>query len=737
MSLTNEDGSTLTAALRPFLNWTGIPQNRLEKLELIYGTLDDEHFPGGIIPRLNGGVMQYYAITRSAEEWRELVPMLRAAVGSTITDFDEQRLPFDEEDPLESVLIESGYPRGAHFTAGSDVLRGRYALTALSRLRTLVDESLVSNTVAPRATGEVLRSFELALASFDRASAEKSLAFLRTNLRLDAINLGFLTIRLLSTFQEWERICRMEQFTSLCQTRRTPRITTVMVEALYQTRILEFEQDDDPQQAIAVFRNDIMTTTGTLFDTCPAHVTPAAGKAFLLAALTAAPQNTTLVNQLIETASDWPDHEAKFFHRIVGSAFEETPSVTTVDVQPRTYEDEVELLRTELKSPTLQRATAGLIAATQLDTLDAFQAVVEYVGMLDAAEREILLSNAFNGPAFARMQEEAGGGTVPKTWVEWISQLENVSVTESQEFAKRAAEEWRVHDQLRTESDVRDLTSAISGVPAGAQDRLFDTITYLVQWVQSDRAWPESHLVPLYRSIYDHLMVQLSLRWWQEAAGTARELLDGMLQLGLESADYKRILNDMSDVLPMEAGAADFDFLMELTELTVINSSPDPNARQELWARIIAVLGSVQTRLTRGDLALVNDLGQVFGMSEVFPVPPLVPEEQETGPSPLDGKLIAIYTLTEQAGDRAKRLLVDLYPNIRVELSHDHGGNTRLEGLARNADIFVVCWRSAAHAATDVIGRYRPADSPTLYPDGKGTSSIMRAVRQHSQNYSG
>ena len=229
-------------------------------------------------------------------------------------------------------------------------------------------------------------------------------------------------------------------------------------------------------------------------------------------------------------------------------------------------------------------------------------------------------------------------------------------------------------------------------------------------------------------------MLQLTNGWRREAAGTARELLDGTLQLGPNPADYSRMLNDMGDVLPQEAGAADFEFLMELTELTIINSSPDPNARQQLWARIVGTLGAIRTRLSRGDIALVNDLGQVFGMPEVFPEPEPVTEEESSSSNQLDGKLVAIYTLTEQVGDRARKLLLDLYPKVRVELNHDKGGNARLEGLARNADIFVVCWRSAAHAATDIISRFRSSDSVTLFPDGKGWSSILRAMENHLAN---
>jgi hypothetical protein len=331
------------------------------------------------------------------------------------------------------------------------------------------------------------------------------------------------------------------------------------------------------------------------------------------------------------------------------------------------------------------------------------------------------------------MEEEAGGKSTPKNWVDCISQLEDVSIAEAQEFAKLAAEEWLVHDQLTYESDVSALTEAISKVPRSAQDRLFDTFTHMVQWLQRDSAWPEKYLLPLYRSIYDHLMLQLTDRWWQEAGGTARELLDGMMQLGLESADYTDLLDDMATVLPIEAGVADLEFLMELAELTILHASPDPNARQQLWALIVGALGPVRTRLSRSDLALVNEIGLIFEMPEVFPVPAV--EIAAAEPNQLDEKLVVIYTLTEQVGNRARKLLTDLYPNARVELCHDKVENKRLEVLARTADIFVICWRSAAHAATESIRRYRSERQPTLYAAGKGSTSILRAIDEHLDDY--
>ncbi|MSR09281.1 MAG: hypothetical protein EXR82_07090 [Gammaproteobacteria bacterium] len=732
MSLTAADGRAFAPLVRPYLNWTGVRPDRLERLELILGTLEDERFPGGIIPRVQSGTMVYYAVAPSSEQWRRLVPLLRATVGSTITNFTGPNVAFDENDPLETVLIENGYAQGARFTAGGDVQRGRYALAALARLRTLVDESRVTRRAEPRTTGEVLRTFELALAALDRPAAEDALAFLRVNLRLDAVNLSFLTVRLHATFREWDRICQLGSFPSLCRTRRTPAVTNALAEALYRTVILPSEQADDPEQSFVVFRADVLPHAGSLFNYCPPRPTPGAGKAFLLAARAEMPPNRKLAEHLDGMAAEWPAHEVRFFKRLVEFGFPVAAPQPTREALPlRNFGDEIEMLRTEKGPPSLERARAGLIAATQVNALDGFQVVLAYTERLQLRERKELLDNAFNRSAYEQMLEAAGGHTVPKNWIEWIARLEDAPLAESQEFARRAASDWRVHDHLRTEADVRELAESIARVSPVAQDRLFDTLPYLVQWVQADSAWPEGALRPLYGALYDHLILQLSLRWQSEAAGVARQLLYGMLQLGQDAAEYTRLLNDIGDVLPLEGGTADFEGLMELAELTVAHASPNPDARQRLWARIVAALSPVRRRLTQGELALVNDLGLAFGVDQVFPIPVASAEQVPAGPSPLDGKTVAIYTLTESVGERAKRVLGKLYPGIRIQLVHDTVGSPRLEELARRADVFVVCWRSAAHAVTQIIDRLRPARAPTLYPPGKGSSSILSIIGEH------
>jgi hypothetical protein len=134
-------------------------------------------------------------------------------------------------------------------------------------------------------------------------------------------------------------------------------------------------------------------------------------------------------------------------------------------------------------------------------------------------------------------------------------------------------------------------------------------------------------------------------------------------------------------------------------------------------------------RATRQILALLcRDLGADDEQARLDAAWDEAPEDDEAVVD-LAGRHIAIYTLTERVGRNAKELLIGTYPGVRVELSHDKGGNSRLKQLARNADLFVVCTRSAKHAATEFIADER-GSALTVFPDGKGASSILRAVAE-------
>ena len=733
MSLPGKDGLSLLAAVRPLLGWSEIDVNRyadrLARLDWILGSLDDDLFPGAIIPRVVSRELHYYAVAASYSQQQQLASLLRASVGPTVTDLSGQVSPFRTWDDLESVFIDNGYSSGFLFSARSDGNRGQYASKSLERLRHLIHDAGAVPSSQPRTTAQELRRFELCLTAYDRTGAEESIQFLRNNMRLDAINLGAMTVSLHSRFQEWDQICNLETFPSLVRARRAAKVTDLLAEAVYRTHILGIEEEAQPPRLVQAFEETVTPIAGKLFASCPDYLSLRAGQAFLLSAATCDPPNEALAEKLRGIAASWPEEDKSAFDVLMSGIFGENPDAEVGVVWPETdYQHQIDLLLVDPRY-TLIQAHAGLIAATQVNTISAFQTVVAYVEDLQPSDRDQLLSNPFNRRDYNTMVEQTRGVFSPENWVEWIGVLERSDLEVPRDLALSLPDQWKVSEHLQDEKRVSALVEAIGGASSVAEDPLLDILPLLVRWLQTDQEWPNPLLLPVYGAIYDVILVHLVSRWQREAAVVAKDLLRAMLELGLDRDKYVRHLGDMHESLPAAVGRGDTDLLLDLAEVIVDNGSPDPEARLSLWVRIANSLKSLESLLEVEEKALVNDMGQVFDIEEVFSIEP-ESSEAATESTALAGKVVAIYTLTESVAQRTGRLLEKLYPGVRVELSADTVANPRLEEMARRADIFVICWRSATHAATEFIKRWRPGESPPIYPDGKGSSSILRKLRE-------
>ena len=145
MSLPGKNGSSILHAVKPLLGWSRISaathSDTLARLDWILGTLDDDLFPGAIVPRVVPQGLDYYAMAGNYSQQQQLVSLLRASVGPTISDFSGQASPFSAADDLEALLIDNGYSSGLRFSAGSDIKRGQYASKSLERLRYLVRDA--------------------------------------------------------------------------------------------------------------------------------------------------------------------------------------------------------------------------------------------------------------------------------------------------------------------------------------------------------------------------------------------------------------------------------------------------------------------------------------------------------------------------------------------------------------------------------------------------------------------
>ena len=258
----------------------------------------------------------------------------------------------------------------------------------------------------PRTTLQELRRFELCLTAYDRTGAEESIQFLQSNMRLHAINLGAMAVRLHSRFQEWEQICNLHNFQSLCGARRASKVTDLLAEAVYRTHILSDDDGTEPSRLVQAFQEKVSPTAGKLFNSCPDYLSPPAGRAFLLAAASSDPPDEVLAEQLRVISEAWPQEERSAFDVLLSGFFGDAPEPEVEILWPETnYQRQIDLLL-EDSQYTLLRAHAGLIAATQVNTIGAFQAVVAYIEGLQPSDRDQLLTNQFNRRSYDTMVEQ-------------------------------------------------------------------------------------------------------------------------------------------------------------------------------------------------------------------------------------------------------------------------------------------------------------------------------------------
>jgi len=198
---------------------------------------------------------------------------------------------------------------------------------------------------------------------------------------------------------------------------------------------------------------------------------------------------------------------------------------------------------------------------------------------------------------------------------------------------------------------------------------------------------------------------------------------------------YRRVWEDIRSLVPELASVRGIDWLLDLAELTVVYPCPDPGIRGSVWSQINTALNQFRSRLTPAQAALAADIAATIGLTETFPAlqKSLETSELRLTESASHFRLIAIYTLTESVGKRVQRVLSAMYPGLRVEILHDVVSTPRLEQLARNADVFVVCWTAAKHAATSAIQQRRSSSQLTLFAPGGGSSSIIRTVLSQLQ----
>jgi hypothetical protein len=696
-------------------------------------------------------VVVWYAIAFSEAQIRSLGDDILAFVGPSWSTYRGYRAPLTPGHPIDAAVLALTNGAAFAFESSGDPGTPKAALEALDRMRRVWSLRPERSRELPRPTGRVLRDFHLALLAQDRETAEAELRYLRDRSRLDALNLLFLRVQMLAEVGRWEELASLPELPAVLQVRRPVPVTESLIRAVYNGRLAAFEAADDPAGAIATLRSDVLPQFGDLFVSHAGMRAPEVAKAFMLAAVSASPVRDDQCREFM-AREDLAGADRAWLTRVgslapKSSASSERSAVLEPLAAAEAATLDLDFLRAfefaRSAAPSVARTKLLLDCAYNIQSLEAERAALQAFEGLSPSEQTALRSVRTNalyldqltatGSAVDRPRPERAA---PADWIDWLDRVrDDPDWDNARSVAEQGSVEWTVDSLLARPGGTEALVDGILRSQHVAA--VNDALPHILAFFQRDPFWPRDSLANLYRQLLE-FVVYVS-RGGANVLSRIRDLVEGLLRIGGTEREYLLLVQHCADVWGEHASPAYLDWALDIVDLFVVYPCASDQARTKLLVDVLAPLGQFHRRIEPEQWRFVRLLCSDLRHPEFFELEPR--EAAEGGASPIQDPLVrlarmsvAIYTLSEEAGKRARDILLARCDGVSVRLNSDHVGTDRLRELARNADIFVMVTAAAKHAATTFIEAHRGKQRPLLRPAGKGSVSILRALCEHVES---
>ena len=670
-------------------------------------TIADPDFPGAVVPSIDiGGNLQILVAASTMSAWRRLTPVLQAFAGPTLTSFNGLPEALPQDDPAAGVVAQSQPVSTSVMRVPSDPRHRLAALRAVVRARDTLARAPNLRHSVPEPTSWLLTRFQDCLNVGRRDAATDVLARLKSELRLDALNLKFLEVQLLATFGDWTSIVDLPGFANLCLARRTAAVTALLLEALYRVHLAgPFEAGDADETRMRFETAARPLAQPMLRVPIPPTLTTAGWRVYGLEAWTATSRTdigAALVGHL--DALGW-------------IADRLSPVTPVEEVAP-------------VVEPTpIDDAREALVLVDAIDSVDVLASAIRALANLSPLDLA-RLREAEPFRSTLHFTEELADVGLPTSWIKWFERAVDPSFTIALDIARHGKDEWPIEFGAGDPTAVQAFVSALEKAQSDdlACERTAQALPFLVAWLQRDPDFPRAAMVPVYDSLLT--LFALGSARGSRTYESSQILVSALLSAGLDVKAYRALIADVEELAGEGFGVDMVYWVLEIIEDFMRASTPAADARETFLHGALSRIAPIYARLTslqRTAIAhLARELGwtlQSFGITAE-------PDRFEDVTSRIQGLRIAIYSLTESSSRQAKAAIEELAPTAVVDCNADHGGTARLRALAENADLFVMTWLSAKHAATDFIREHR-GGRPLLYAQGRGFSSILRAVEDH------
>lgn len=676
----------------------------------------------------------WLCIAFSEMQCEELREHLNAFVGTAGCDFQGMRSTLPTSDKLASIARE---------WAGGNRIFDFKSLTAVHRegLRERLERMLRVWTLRPgtnsgslRTTEAMLREFELSLVNGDEASALSWLEELRAGGRLNAENLLFLKVQVPAAFGRWDDIDLDPNMALLATVHRPRRTTATLIEATWHTALARKVEQGDVEGALTVMRERVRGPLRGLFRSPAGISRPPLLLTFLIAAAADAPPRHQVIEALIERLPEGSP-ERTFAGKVAMAVSPAPLPVVPRDplVQAREARDRDDFMGAWLLVKPLGHSVARcrllLECAAEHWEEDTATVVTDAMLALSDEERASVLSSKRRLQTWEQISTVSGEATpAPTDWESWLHETEaNPSWDGAVSTARDASALWPVESYLSSPSRISAFAGHLTRQrDAKAAEVVRLCLPHIAGYFLNDGPQAE------FRGLYLDLLLSVALdeRFGGKDWVLAETLALAILETGPSRADYEQLLSSLTSIWEERGDPHQLDWALDLLDLVTAAPTPDPGSRDAFFEAISASINKHARRLQPEQISLFKLLCSDLERG----IPSFLSSGQETATGPasgiLAGKMVAIYTLDESSGKRARDLISLFYHGVDVRLNHDHVGSDQLKNLARSADYFLMVTRCAKHAATNFIMDQRPGSKrPIDYPSGKGSSSIVSALR--------
>jgi len=682
----------------------GYPAELQLQLEVLVRPALQDRFPV-ILPRLTDDKeLLFYVLTDNSRQLEEIKNIVKAWLGQVHVKIDP-RIYKNSIDSIEATVLDR-VPHGfiklhIPFKLNTNKPLVYEVMHTLSKLVEQYNKRPLIYAAVQRPTGRILRDFFIACSHKKGDEANEYYQELKAHHKLTSRNLLSIEIQALEAANKWQSIIDHQRLPDIINGGIPSYIVETLLETINKTILFSTSPSD---YVLARLQSDLLFLSGLFLRPIDIAKTTQQIGTWKIWAIGAAALGYAKVFEIVPVEvidSEWLS-ELELWAGFSGTpSIEINEKISTLDIlieSEPSFEIVIELLKLS-------------IMATTNDGISIYQCLLSYPDNIinDISNNGVLYS------LLTSLNERCGEQKAIRSWQDWLTELLTNSNPKSLlQIAIEQNNEWKIDGW--SEEKVFSLLEQLSNHDNAIVFR--DVIPILQRWLCNAGVLLSSKFVEqilLILASDDEFSTQDLI--------LMSDLINSLISVSHTALQYDDALECLDLCWGKVGSIRSLDDILETIDVLLDSICANVQARMNLWNNIQVFCISNWQRLSEQQRIIVIQFAkEITSSSEQFPVL----ENQKIDDIDkinLTGKRLAIYTLTETAGRRAKSIFSQLFPELDVQLNHDHSATSALLNLASTADYFIFSSKSAAHQAFYPVTKKR---NDILYPDGKGSSSIVR-----------